>query len=424
MQVGLHSASGSKLDKCAVCKVNDGMAAIKYSRSLLKFSILSTLLVFPSTLGRTPFFACFKPYLQDQLNISDKPLSLTYTIGTFLASLCVMYIGHIFTQKLSIRKLFTGAYGLLMLCLIALIQVSFHHSSTCLTFLILGLTFTGMRLCCQGILPLCVRTWTALSYPQYVCAWIATLHTSVLIVGASLFIYLLAKVQATYQWDKIWWFEITCIGLIVFFIPKKFPSLTTTSTADQAHLRFKQYPRAFKLSLALVALYSLQATGLTFHLSDFVVESGLPVSAAYKLFLPMSIAYLILSPLCSFLITKIRGLAIYLLSITLIALSMSPLFLSTQFGSCGIIASYSVSMSLSRTLIYVLPPLTLSKEQIPSGCAILTVYQTLCSAFGPYLYSLLAFRGYLTSAQIFCGFNLLCFISLITQYRYLRPTQQ
>ncbi|MDR2396710.1 MAG: MFS transporter [Puniceicoccales bacterium] len=385
--------------------------------SLLKFSCISTLLLFPTILGRTPFVACFKPYLQEKTHLNDTQVSLAYTIGTLLASLLVPYIICNWWNRSSLRKVFQRIYYLFAGCFLCLIAITTYPCSVALTFLILCGIFTGIRLCGQGGLPLCIRTLTATLYDSKLCAWMASLHTTFPILLIGVVTYLLAHTDALHQWHQIWWGAIICLLLITLCIPRKLSSGLSYGVKSVGRYAWglKDFPNQFKWGLAIIALHNFQATAISFHLSDFAIEQSIPLSDVYKLFLPIVILELIFNPICSWVVHKIKFNAVQVLSVTLIASSISILYCSFPWGRCAVVVFCALGWSLSHVLSYSLPPLLLPKEQIPLGFASFVGWTSLCSAISPYLYSALTSlsESYMDTGKCMVIFNILFWVPVI-----------
>ncbi|MDR2768932.1 MAG: MFS transporter [Puniceicoccales bacterium] len=387
-----------------------------YARfSLLKFSCVSTLLLCPSILGRTPFISCFKPYLQAKTHLDDAQVSLAYTIGTFLASLFVPYVVCGWKNQFSLRKIFQCMYCLLAGCFLCLIAITAYPCSIALTFLILCGIFTGIRLCGQGGLPLCIRTLTATLYDSKVCTWMASLHTTFLILSVGVVTYLLAHTDALHQWHPIWWGEIIFLILVTLCVPRQLPSMLSCGIKSVCKCAWglNNLPHQFKWGLLAIALHSFQATAISFHLSDFAVEQSIPLSDIYKLFLPIAILELIFNPICSWVVHKIKVQAVHVFFLILVLLSISISYFSCLSGRCAIVICCALSWSFNHVLSYSLPPLLLPKEQMPLGFATLIGWTSLCSAIGPYLYSVLASlsHGYMAVNSCMIIINMLAWLS-------------
>jgi hypothetical protein len=384
--------------------------------SLLKFSCISTLLLCPTILGRTPLISCFKPYLQAKTHLNDAQVSLAYTIGTFLASLLVPYVICNWGNRFSLRKVFQCTYCLLAGCFLCLIAITTYPCLLTLTFLMLCGIFTGIRLCGQGGLPLCIRTLTATLYDSKLCAWIASLHTTFLILSVGVVTYLLTHTDALHRWHPIWWGEIICLLLIALCVPRKLPSVLSygIKSVHTCAWGLRNFPSQFRWGLAVMALHNFQATAISFHLSDFAIEKSIPLSDIYKLFLPIAILELIFNPICSRVIQKIKFNAVHIFSLILVLFSISILSFSSLSGRCAIVVFCALGWSFNHVLSYSLPPLLLPKAQVPLGFATLIGWTNLCSAMGPCLYSVLALlsNGYTRATGYIVVVNMLVWIPL------------
>ncbi|MDR0647124.1 MAG: MFS transporter [Puniceicoccales bacterium] len=387
--------------------------------SLLKFSCISTLLLCPSILGRTPLISCFKPYLQAKTHLNDMQISLAYSIGTLLASLLVPYAVCTWGKQLSLRKIFQHTYCLLAGCLVCLIAITVRPCSLPLTFLILCGIFTGIRLCGQGRLPLCIRTFTATLYDAKICSWMASLHTTFLVLCAGVVTYLLAHHNAFYQWHWVWGVEVIGLILIALCVPRKLPSMLSYSVKSVCRCAWglKNFPSQFKWGLAIIALHNLQATAIAFHWSDFAIEKNIPLADIYKLFLPIAILELVFNPIGSWITHTIKFTAIHVLSVILILCSTSMLYFSSLSGRCAIVILCALGWSFNHVLSYSLPALLLSKEQMPLGFATLIGWTNLCSAIGPYLYSTLAYfnNSYTIANNYIIALNMLIWIPIASR---------
>jgi hypothetical protein len=399
--------------------MDKGQSHLDAKFSLLKFSCISTLLLCPSILGRTPLISCFKPYLQAKTHLNDMQLSLTYSIGTLLASFLVPYAVCMWGKQFSLRKIFQHTYCLLAGCFLCLIVLTAQPLPMPLTFLILCVIFTGIRLCGQGQLPLCIRTFTATLYDAKICSWMASLHTTFLVLCAGVVTYLLAHYNAFYQWSWVWGGEVICLLLITLCVPSKLPSMLSygVKSVHKCIWGLKNFPSPFKWGLAIIALHNLQATAIAFHWSDFAIEKNISLSDIYKLFLPIAILELIFNPLCSWLTHKIKFTAIHVLSVILILCSTSIACLPSLSGRCSIVILLALGWSFNHVLSYSLPALLLPKEQMPLGFATLIGWTNLCSAIGPYLYSLLAFsnNSYMIANNYIIVLNMLMWIPIVSR---------
>jgi hypothetical protein len=247
----------------------------------------------------------------------------------------------------------------------------------------------------------------------------ASLHTTFLVLCVGGITYLLAYHNAFYQWHWVWGGEVICLLLIALCVPQKLPSMLSygVKSVYKCAWGLKNFPSQFKWGLAIIALHNLQATAIAFHWSDFAIEKNIPLSEIYKLFLPIAILELVFNPISSWMTRTIKFTVIHILSVILILLSTSIACLSSLSGRCSIVILFALGWSFNHVLSYSLPALLLPKKQMPLGFAALIGWTNLCSALGPYLYSLLALinNSYAIANNYIIVLNMLVWIPIASR---------
>lgn len=386
----------------------------------VSFLFLSTLLLLPSIFGRTPFISAFKPHLMHTVPLSGTWISFSYTLGTLCASLLVPIVICALGKDFSLRFGFRWAYALLILglcCFLCALQCT--AASLCFLFLSLG--YVGLRLCCQGLLPTLVKTYVATSHNDRQCAWIATVHTTCVVLVLGLLLYHLAAMDAFLHWSVVLGCQIALLLFFCIHLPARLPQVQSISITSIKNFRLlhRGFPRVFKWGIAVIALQNLQATAMAFHLSDFAQEQAIPLATIFKVFLPISIGELLFNPLVALLYPRCTLRTLFLLVLGNLALVNFSLFhFHASWSIALFIVTSALGWSFNHVLLYSLPARVLPEDQQAIGYATFTAWVNLCSACGPFLYSILAKGGlsYLSIGGCMCLFILAnafaCFAAL------------
>lgn len=398
-------------------------------RREVSFLFLSTFLLLPSIFGRTPFISAFKPYLMHTVPLSGAWISFSYTLGTLCASLLVPIIVCTLGKDFSLRSGFRLVYVLQILGLCGFLCALQCTTVAFLCFLFLSLGYVGLRLCCQGLLPTLVKTYVATSHNDCQCAWIAIVHTASIVLVLGILLYYLAAMDAFLHWSVV----LCCqIALLLFFcirLSARLPQIQSISITSIRSFRlvYRGFPRVFKWGIAVIALQNLQATAMAFHLSDFAQEQDIPLATIFKVFLPISIGELLFNPLVALLYPKCTMRTLFLLVLGNLAMVNFSLFhFHASWSVALFIVTSALGWSFNHVLLYSLPARVLPKDQQAIGYAIFTAWVNLCSACGPFLYSILAQGGlsYLSIGGCMCLFilanALACFTALRPTYTYDR----
>lgn len=377
---------------------------------MIRFLMISTLLLLPSILGRTPFVSALKPYLKENLGFSDTLFSLAYSLGTLIASLMVPWVICLFGKNFYLKRSFQLTY---MVFIFSLLGIFIVVKTPCLMWLkfvgLLGV-YGGLRLCGQGLLPTLTKTYTASLFDDKICAWIGTFHTTVIVCFAGISLFLLAHWNAFECWNWVIFAQVIMLMGMFLCLPRNLPKITSLHIGSLKNFNFvlSEFPSVFKYGLGIIALQNLQATAVAFHLSDFAREQTIPLSTIYKVFLPISLGELLLNPIIAWVYNHFKSRYLfYIVILNLMLLNFSSLYLGDRMGLTGFILACALGWSCNHILSYSFPAYLLSKEQRTIGYATFTGWSSLCSALGPSVYSCLAyaFGSYQGSCQAMLYLN-------------------
>ena len=359
------------------------------------FLWISTLILLPSALGRSPFISALKPFLKDNLALPETVFSLAYTLGTLFASICLPLVICFLGKTLQLRKSFQWTYLVFAMSLLLILLLPNKSINNWAVFLLLILAYWGLRLCGQGLLPALTRTYVASICEDRQCAWIGTLHTTAVVCFGGSFLYILSKLDFFKYWNYV---LISLIILFVIFalkIPNHLPQIQDLNTnSKRFSLVLKNFPGMFKWGVLMLALHNLQATAIAFHLSDFANEQRISLTVVFQFFLPIGLLELLFNPLIAWIYGRYRSKFLLIgILVNLIILNVSIAFLTEVMGKFMFILTCALGWSFNHILSYSLPAWTLSKEQHAIGYALLGGYVSLFSAIGPFAYSCLAAFG-------------------------------
>lgn len=361
-----------------------------------KFLWISTLILLPSAFGRSPFISALKPFLKEHNALSETFFSLTYTLGTLLASFCTPLMICFLGKAFQLRKSLQYVYGIFAISLALILLLVNSQITILFCFILLMMAYFGLRLCGQGLLPALTRTYVASVCEDRQCAWIGTLHTTSLVCFGGIFLFVVSYFDFFKYWNHI------LTGLIVLFIifavkiSKHLPQIQSLSTKSfkKFGLILKNFPNMFKWGILMLALHNLQATAIAFHLSDFANEQCIPLTVVFQFFLPIGLLELLFNPLIAWIYGRYRSKFLLMgILVNLIILNVSIVFLTEVIGKFMFILTCALGWSFNHILSYSLPAWTLSKEQHAIGYALLGGYVSLFSAIGPFAYSCLAALG-------------------------------
>lgn len=379
---------------------------------MIRFTLWTTLLLLPSIFGRSPFISLWKPYLQNHLQLQELWISALYSLGTLLASFCVPYL--ISKKQSSWNRDLSRTYFLFAGCFVGLLVLNNFGLPHLLSGFVLLLIFIGVRLCGQGGLPLFIRAYVGNTQSANSCSWLSSFHNTFLVVVAGLISYMLAD---NLEWNWVWTIQCFILLALGFFIAFGFDKKYLTSTHNKKfNWSLKQFPKAFRLGLLMVAFHNFNATAMAFHVSDFANELDLAHCVVFKVFLPISLLEVIGNPLIAYLCNRFQVKSILCgLNGCIGLLCLSTLYLNTQLGFLGFVVACAMGWSCNHILSYVLPRVYLPQEQLTVGYATLISWSCLCSALGPYGYSLLAnlCGGFIRVSQIILWVNILIFVCFL-----------
>lgn len=362
---------------------------------LTRFCLVSTVLLFPASLGRTPLLGIFKPFLEKQLTLTAAQLGMVYTLGTLLASFAVGFIGEQLCLKFSTTKLIALTYGLFALVPLGLACIcSLKPGKNVSSLFALLLLFTGLRFCSQGMLPLVLRNLTGIFCKKQVRSWVASLHTTFLTLAVGLLTWGLVRVGEFITWNWIWLFQSLVLGIMSLIGIKFLPNLPLQFSSKKSAFSWGslgQKSLLFFLCVFLLGLHSFQATAVAFHLSSFVSEKAFSLKKAFSLFLPISILGIFLNPFCAWFANRcsLRTLMVFLfLSMWGVAWALANL--NALSGSLFFVFCSALGWSLNHILCYLISPALLEFSNIPLGNTIIIGTSTFLSALGPLCLGVLA----------------------------------
>lgn len=358
-----------------------------------KFLWISTLVLLPSALGRSPFISALKPFLKEHLYLPEASFSLAYTLGTLFASFCLPWVICCFGKSFQLRKCFQWTYFISSISLLGILWIANTALNVWVSFFLLVGSYLGLRLCGQGLLPALTRTYTASICQDHQCAWVGTLHTTSVVCFGGGFLFVLSKLNLFAYWSSILFFLTIVFAFLIFLMPKDLPEIQSLSAKSfrKFGLVLKNFPGLFKVGVLIIALHNLQATALAFHLSDFASEQKISLAIIFQFFLPIGILELLLNPLIAWLYGHCRSKFLLMGSIAnIILLNAASGCLSSPLGQITFIATCALGWSFNHILSYSLPAGVLPKEQHAIGYAALGSYASLFSAIGPFAYSCLA----------------------------------
>ncbi len=358
-----------------------------------KFLWLSTLLLLPSILGRSPFISALKPFLKAHVTLSEAGFSLAYTLGTLFASFCLPLVICFLGKSFQLRKSFQSVYFIFAVSLLIILGITNKELDSRVSFIFLVIAYWGLRLCGQGLLPALTRTYTASICEDRQCAWVGMLHTTLVVCFGGSVLFVLSKFDLFKFWNCILTCWVITFMMIVVFISHNLPRIQSLQAQSfrKFGLILKNFPSLFKWGVLMIALQNLQATAIAFHLSEFAIEQKIPLAVIFQVFLPIGLLELLFNPLIAWIYSRYRSKQIFLgLIVNLICLNIAIIFLSEPVGKIMFVLTSALGWSFNHILSYSLPAWTLSKEQHAIGYATLGGYVCLFSAIGPFAYSCLA----------------------------------
>ncbi|MBR1843713.1 MAG: hypothetical protein IJ793_02475, partial [Opitutales bacterium] len=82
---------------------------------MVRFLIVSLILLMPAAWGRSPFMSAFKPYLKAHIPLSETQLSLAFTVGNLIAASLVPVFVCSLGKNFSLTKAFRRVYVVFIL---------------------------------------------------------------------------------------------------------------------------------------------------------------------------------------------------------------------------------------------------------------------------------------------------------------------
>ena len=358
---------------------------------MVRFLIVSLILLMPAAWGRSPFMSAFKPYLKAHIPLSETQLSLAFTVGNLIAASLVPVFVCSLGKNFSLTKAFRRVYIVFILGFLSFFGAMRCYGVTMMCFLFLVLGYCGLRACGQGLLPTLVCSYGAALYDDKKCAWLASWHISVQ-VFASLVLYILSACNAFNYWHWVLTAQIGILLLYVLCVPRNLIHIASVDVKSPHGFRlmFKQFPFAFIFGMCLMALENFHATGIMFHISNFALEQSVPLEKIFKVFFPITILTLVFTPMASWLYEYIKlPLLLFLQILSLVFANGILLKLSNDVSIWLFAVANGLAWAFNHVLSYVLVSKILPETQRAIGYSTLIGFGSLCSAIGPFIYSCL-----------------------------------
>ena len=389
---------------------------------MVRFLVVSLILLLPAAWGRSPFMSAFKPYLKAHVPLSETWLSFSFTVGNLLAAALVPVFICLLGENFSLTKAFRRVYIIFIFGFLSFFGAMKCDDVPTIVFLFLVLGYCGLRGCGQGLLPTLVSCYGSALYDDKKCAWFASWHSLVQVIG-SVVLYILSAYNAFNRWHWVLIGQIGILLLYVLFTPRRLLHISSVDIQSPRafSFMFKQFPPIFIIGMYLIALESFHATGIMFHISNFAREQSVPLEKIFKAFLPLTILTLIFTPLVSKLYTYVRlHIMLFLLVLSLIFANLFLLKLSNEISIWLFVVFNALAWGFNHVLSYALVSRVLPGTQRAIGYSTLIGFSSLCSAVGPFIYScLFAFFGsYTTVGRVMFGINILIALWILYLCRY------
>ena len=347
----------------------------------------------PSALGRTPILAIFKPSLEDTLCLKAGHMGFVYSAGTILASILTAIIGTFLVKRLSAKRILIVTYLLFSFVYVGFLIVCKAVPSVYLSIALLVLLFSGIRFCAQGMIPLIMRNLSGLFCTKAQCSWLATLHSTLLVLAVGIFSRILVYFAERIEWQSIWIIEAVTLFICPLLFVNMLPAnwISSKPTKWKFSLVKSNNLGLFLLCAIILGIHNLQSTGISFHLSTLATEKSVDIKTAFSIFLPISVLGLVFNPICSWLATKIKLITlIVLLAFSIFSISLSLNYFNTFCGRAFIIVLSAIGWSFNHVICYLISPSFFEKNLIAQANTFVVSTTSLLSALGPLIMSLLA----------------------------------
>ena len=389
---------------------------------MVRFLVLTLILLMPAAWGRSPFMSALKPYLKAHVDLTETLFSLSFTLGNIVAAFTVPVFVCFLGKNFSLTKAFRAVYVWFILGFLSFFgAMGCYGRAGCFIFLVIG--YWGVRSCGQGLLPTLICSYGALLYDDKKCAWLSSWHISVQMFG-SIVLYVLSAFKAFEWWHRVLWAQIFILLLYVICVPKHLPKLASIEihSPRKFGLVFKRFPLVFIFGMCLLALENFHATGIMFHISNFASEQSVPLEKIFKIFFPLTIFTLVFTPLASWVYTRTRlSFILFLQILSLVLTNAILLKLNNDINLWLFAVANGLAWAFNHVLSYALVSKILPETQRAIGYSTLIGFGSLCSAIGPFVYSCLfaVFGNYMSVGRFMFVIN--SAIALWVLYLCLKP---
>ncbi len=374
---------------------------------------VSTVGILMSIPGQTMGMAVFTDHFIEVLGLSRTQLSIAYLLGTLGSSIFLTRAGRFYDQA-GARTTIAAASIVLGLCLVFIGCIDILAQrlvllaglpAVALTFPLILLGYFGVRLAGQGVLTSASRNLLLVWFERR-RGLVSGARAVFVTLGFSLAPLLLATLIKAFDW-RVALFVLAVIvgpvfGLIALVLVRDDPEscglladgqridATKETPARIPDKTIKQARRSpvFWLYALVLAMYSLFATAMVFHIVSLFAAAGRGAAAAFAYFLPhamVSVAVNLLAswaadhwPLKSLLIVQLIGFILGACGLLALAHDWGYWLLIVGLGSCsglwGVLSNLAFIRFFGRLYLGEISGLNMS----------LTV---LGSAIGPALFS-------------------------------------
>ena len=371
--------------------------------------------------GQTLGVSAFTNHLIKDLAISRNNLSLAYLIGTIGSALTLSFAGKMLDRIGSRRfgTIVAFALGVILITLSQIDKITQFVSSSINTissiFITTGLMALGfflLRFLGQGCLTMVSRN-LPMKWFEAKRGLISAIAGMAISLGFSLSPDLLNSCINAFGWRSTWLFS----GIFIMFIvsslyyliareqPEDFGLLKDNrkSETDQESVSHKaniatgakveEARREFRfwIFVGVITIFSLFATGFTFHVASVFTEAGLEEQDAYKIFLPAAIISAVISLLFSYISDFIKLKYILMLQafgIILICVSIPFLGTHTEYARKILILGSGIAGGLMYLLLSVTWPRFYGTTHLGSITGLVLAFAVGGSAVGPFMMSM------------------------------------
>jgi len=251
-----------------------------------------------SSPGQTFGVSIFNPHIRAELGLSHSEISGAYMLGTFLASLPMVYVGSLM-DRYGPRRILAG-----VVTLFGLTCVGFSQSRG-LVSVFFG--FLLLRMLAQGSMGLLTANTVAMWFNRRLGFAVGIVSTgSALSMGMvpSINVWLIEQVgwRSAYVILGLWVVGAILPLLALLFRNKpedigQVPDGIATSTAGEAEVAEKEHDlafamrtRAYWIMAVTIAMPAVMITGIHFHAVQIYLDSGMTENDAAKMFGSFAIA--------------------------------------------------------------------------------------------------------------------------------------